>query len=257
MSRASDTIHLPKPGQCDQQDPMQAYVIDAEPIHENSINYFAATLGFYRIGYFVDRYKLSDLPRLDVSVDTPVFGGLESIMSVFPGYRSIPHYPEELKGFLGREIEVRPLAEVRPGEFFKPLEHEHKLFNPMIMSDSVPAGIITGSLAPDHRVYATQAIQLVSEFRCYVLRREILAIHCYKGDCTVFPKRETLLAMVEAFDASPVAYGLDVGVTAEGETVVVEVNDFCCLGNYGIRPAPYAFAIAARWSQLWKEQRGA
>lgn len=235
---------------------MQAYVIDAEPVHENSINYFSATLGFYRIGYYVDRYKLSELPGLNLSEDTPVFGGFESIMSVFPGYVSIPHYPEELRPFLKRRVEVKKLGEIPQGTFFKPLEHEHKLFNPMIMADTVPAGIVTGSLPPDHLVYASDPIEIISEFRCYVLRREVQAIHCYKGDCTVFPDRSEILSMVTRFESSPVAYGLDVGVTSKGETVLIEVNDFCCLGNYGIRPAAYAYCIATRWEQLWRSQRG-
>jgi hypothetical protein len=234
---------------------MQAYVIEADPVHENSINYFAATLGFYRIGYFVDRYRLSELAALDLSEDTPVFGGMESIIQVFPNYESIGHYPHELRGFLHREIAVKPLGEVNEGDFFKPLEHEHKLFNPMIMGDSVAAGIVLNSLPPGHPVYSSQAISIRSEFRCYVHQREAVAIHCYKGDPTMFPDRDAILAMVRAFDTAPVAYGLDVGVLEDGRTVLIEVNDFCCLGNYGIRPAPYAFSIAARWKELWREHR--
>ena len=96
---------------------MQAYVLEADPIHENSVNYFSAALGFHRLGYEVERFRLSELPLLRVSAETPVFGGMQSILRLFPSYRSLPHYPVELAGFLGREIQVKRLGEVKQGEF--------------------------------------------------------------------------------------------------------------------------------------------
>ena len=234
---------------------MQAYVLDAEEVQENAINYHAASLGFYRIGYYVDRFKLSQLKELrDVSEETPVFGGRTCIQHFFPGYISIPHYPASLRGFLHREIEVRPAGEVRDGEFFKPLEPDHKFFTPMVKDDSVASALTLQAIPPDRPVYVTRPIKILAEYRCYVLRREVLALNFYKGDWAVFPDPAVVAAMVEQYEECPVAYGLDVGVLDDGKTVLIEVNDFCCLGNYGIRPTPYAAAIAARWEQLWKEE---
>jgi len=234
---------------------VEAYVIEADPIHENSINYFAAALGFYRLGYYVERYRLSELPLLKVSAETPVFGGLESIMQVFPTYKSLPHYPEELAGFLGRKIQVKRMSDVKPGEFFKPLEQDHKKFSPMVLDDSVAAYLAAHSVEPGDQVYVSDEVSILSEYRCYVHHGEAAAIHCYKGDVTIFPDRNTVLNMIEAYTSAPVAYGLDVGVLESGETVLIEVNDFCCLGNYGIRPTPYAFGIASRWEQLWAQYK--
>lgn len=92
---------------------MQAYVLETEHVHENAINYDAASLGLYRIGYYVDRFKLAQLPELEVSEDTPVFGGKLCVNHFFPDYVSIPHYPNSLRGFLHREIEVKLASEVR------------------------------------------------------------------------------------------------------------------------------------------------
>lgn len=61
---------------------MTAYVIAAEPIYENAANYFSAELGFYRLGYAVERYKLSELEGKDVNEETPVFGGMESLQMI-------------------------------------------------------------------------------------------------------------------------------------------------------------------------------
>ena len=235
---------------------MQAYVLDAEQVQENAINYHAASLGFYRIGYFVDRFKLPQLPELQASEDTPVFGGTAVIKHFFPDYISIPHYPPSLQDFLHRKIEVRPSGEICDGEFFKPLEADHKLFTPMIKSDSVASVLALQAVPRDRPVYVAQPLKILAEYRCYVLRNEILALNFYKGDWSVFPDPAVVRAMVEQFEGCPVAYGIDVGVLDDGKTILIEVNDFCCLGNYGIRPTPYAAAIAARWEQLWKSFRG-
>jgi len=59
-------------------------------------------------------------------------------------------------------------------------------------------------------------------------------------------------AVVEAAYApeAPAAFALDVGVTAAGATLVVEVNDGHALGAYGLMPLAYARFLAVRWAQL-------
>lgn len=126
----------------------------------------------------------------------------------------------------------------------------------MVKDDSVAATLALKAIPGDRQVYVTRPLKILAEYRCYVLRREVLALSFYKGNWAVFPDPAVIGAMVRQFEECPVAYGLDVGVLDDGKTVLIEVNDFCCLGNYGIRPTPYAAAIAARWEQLWKTFRG-
>ncbi|WP_052573385.1 ATP-grasp domain-containing protein [Haloferula sp. BvORR071] len=234
---------------------MEAYILDAEQVQENAINYHAASLGFYRLGYYVEKFQLPQLPELKVTEETPVFGGTSCIKHFFPDYVSIPHYPDSLQAFLHREIEVRAAKDIRDGEFFKPLEPDHKLFTPKIKDGSLSSDLALQAVPPDRPVYVTRPLKILAEYRCYVLHREVLAVNFYKGDWAVFPDPAVINSMVEKFEDAPVAYGLDVGVLDDGKNVLIEVNDFCCLGNYGIRPTPYAAAIAARWEQLWKTYR--
>ena|GEM_PF-5953766 len=117
--------------------PMTAYVVKAPPVHENSLNYFAAELGFYRLGYYVERFDLAEVGDLEVTEETPVFGGVETMAAVLPGYIGLPYYPPELGDYLLRPVEQRPIEEVERGEFFKPLEHQHKLFSPHVKDDSL------------------------------------------------------------------------------------------------------------------------
>ena len=49
---------------------------------------------------------------------------------------------------------------------------------------------------------------------------------------------------------APAAFSLDVGLTAAGVTVVVEVNDGYALGAYGLMPLAYAKLLSARWAQM-------
>ncbi|MEM6502682.1 MAG: hypothetical protein AAF685_12680 [Cyanobacteria bacterium P01_C01_bin.89] len=115
---------------------MKAYVIEAPPMHENAVNYFSAELGFYRLGYFVERYKLADLKNTNVNEETPIFGGMESLKIVLPEYIGLPYYPPELKDYMYRNVELRNINEVKIGEFFKPQESQHKLFTARIKDES-------------------------------------------------------------------------------------------------------------------------
>lgn len=46
------------------------------------------------------------------------------------------------------------------------------------------------------------------------------------------------------------AFSLDMGRTAAGATVVVEVNDGYALGAYGLAPTAYAKFWSVRWAQM-------
>ena len=235
---------------------MKAYVIETPPIHENAVNYFSAELGFYRLGYFVERYQLTDLKNADVSSETPVFGGMESLEIVLPEYVSLPYYPQELTDYMYRNVELRDISDVKIGEFFKPQESEHKLFPARVKDDSFQCELMLGKIPANTKVMVTTAIKFQSEYRVYVREGEILNICFYKGNPLIQPNVTAIQAMVAATKNYVIAYGLDVGVIEDGKTALVEMNDFCCLGNYGLKAIEYAKCIADRWPELWVKYRG-
>jgi hypothetical protein len=55
---------------------------------------------------------------------------------------------------------------------------------------------------------------------------------------------------IEAFSDKPIAFGMDWGITASGQTLLVEVNDGYALSNYGLDGMPFTAMIEARWRQL-------
>lgn len=83
-----------------------------------------------------------------------------------------------------------------------------------------------------------------SEFRCFVYEKELLDIRRYSGDYSILPDFDKIKGMITVYSNSPHAYTLDVGVTENGETVVIEVHDFFSCGLYGFLRTdklPYMF----------------
>lgn len=164
-------------------------------------------------------------------------------------------YPEVLLPYLGRTLEKTTwsvFAELISGFevpiFVKPVSH--KTWTGQLVSefkDLIPIG----NPEPAFPVWISSPVEFVSEYRCMVLRDELRAMRNYKGDSFVTPSRGIVKAMVEAMRVYDLAaYSLDVGVTAKGESLLVEVNDAYALGCYGADSNVYAQMIEARWAQM-------
>lgn len=84
-----------------------------------------------------------------------------------------------------------------------------------------------------------------SEFRCFVFENQLLDVRLYNGDYKIIPDFKKIEGMIEVYGKSaPHAYTLDIGVTEENETVIIEVHDFFSCGLYGFMPVnklPYMF----------------
>lgn len=59
-----------------------------------------------------------------------------------------------------------------------------------------------------------------------------------------------MMAAFQQWDTRPAACSLDICVTKEGQTLLVEMNDAYALGCYGLPALLYARFISARWSEL-------
>ena len=80
--------------------------------------------------------------------------------------------------------------------------------------------------------------------------RNVLNVAHYKGDALSFPKAEVIREAVKSFTTAPIGYGMDWGVTADGRTILIEINDGYALGNYGVRGQHYTALIECRWREL-------
>ena len=108
-----------------------------------------------------------------------------------------------------------------------------------------------GDQHEDTPVWCATPVQFVAEWRCFVRYGCILDARSYKGDWrTHFDAAVVEAALAAYAPEAPAAFALDVGVTAAGATLVVEVNDGYALGAYGLTPLAYAKFLSTRWAQM-------
>lgn len=61
---------------------------------------------------------------------------------------------------------------------------------------------------------------------------------------------QSTINAVAAYTSAPNAYALDIGLTAAGATLLIEVNEGYSVGSYGLPSLRYAKFLSARWAQL-------
>jgi hypothetical protein len=93
--------------------------------------------------------------------------------------------------------------------------------------------------------------EIVTEWRVYVHKHEILDSRNYAGDFTISPDYNYVHGVIEDNKQTfPIAYTIDVAVLASGEMVVVEFNDMWEIGNYGVPNDLYVKALRDRYFEI-------
>jgi hypothetical protein len=168
--------------------------------------------------------------------------------------RPIPiDYPLELHPFLGRKIWLCTIDELAAsnqwGIFIKPANECKKFTGRAIINsqDLIECGDLSDGT---QEVLCSELIDFRSEWRCFVRYNKIIGVHLYQGDWRLTCDSKVIEAAVAAYSSAPAGYAIDFGVTATGETLVIEVNDGYALGNYGLPPIYYIQLLSARWSEL-------
>ena len=244
---------------------MTVYVL--KPDHRiGSLNRLSAALGFAQLGEDVHQFSDEEMDALPLNTGDIVVGGIGYARRAFQkldlDVSHLDPIPHSLMGFAGRRLWQCPISEVRnrvsKGEsiFVKPVPDQPKRFTGSVLS-SFKDLIATAHLEDPVIVDCSEPVQFVTEYRCFILRREVLDVRPYVGDPLIFPDAQVIKAAMAAFDAAPHAYTLDVGVTDDNRTLLVEVNDAYACGSYGLHPVYYAKFIRARWEEIWaqKEKR--
>lgn len=93
-------------------------------------------------------------------------------------------------------------------------------------------------LPKDKDLIISECVDILSEWRTFVFRGEILDIRNYSGDFRYFPNIGAIEDMVKAYKTAPTAYTIDVAVLDKGEvrpTALIEVHQFFSCGLYGFR----------------------
>ena len=233
-----------------------------------TVNGWVAWAGFDKKAYPISFFEFSQLRdgQVEVTPTTLVVGGVATVLHALRQLGAAPatiDFPNSLARYLGREVQATTLGKVRglfAGDPPKPLfvkpREVHKAFNGSVLSafrDLIPTAHFPDELA----VWQSETVEFVSEWRYFVRRHEIIGVGHYNGDPFIHPDAATVQAAVADYRIeAPVAYGIDFGVTKDGRTLLVEVNDAYSLGHVGLRPVPYVNMLEDRWVELVKQRSG-
>lgn len=162
------------------------------------------------------------------------------------------NYPEEIRKYLKRKIWTGHLNEINATPemwplFVKPVEGK-RFTGLVIQSPKELVGI--GSAYDDPEVLCSEVLNLKAEWRVFVRYGQILDVRQYKGDWRLHFNPQIIENCVSDYSSAPAGYGIDFGLTEEGDTVLIEVNDGYSLGSYGLFDNQYAKLLSARWAEM-------
>ena len=233
----------------------------------HSANIANAMYGFRELGAEIIPYHKIDeiydkVTREDIVLD--YIGQCNSIFAKFGITPRIPDYPDALKPFLGRKIWKDTINSISRSEekwsagyFVKPIRN--KVFTGKIIS-SISDLVGCGNYSEDYEVLVSEHLDIGAEWRCFIIYDEIVDVRPYgllldrnRKSYKYHYDFKVLDSMLEAFvkwDERSVACSMDICVTKDGQTLLVEINDAYSLGCYGLASIFYAKLISARWSEL-------
>jgi len=203
-----------------------------------------------------------ELPH--VSLDNDIYvGSVEGTVKFFqecgvevPSYLG---YPETLKPFLDRKIEVAKVSDLEGMEypyFIKPYKNVKQFTGDVITSDNIKEIFLNYTkVNQDTEIYISGIKDFLSEYRCFVHNGKLQGIHWYRGDFKLFPDVRVIETMIDEYKDAPVSYTLDVGLVWHGfpvglQTTLVEVNDMWAIGSYGFDAKLYVRMLIDRFREI-------
>ena len=85
-----------------------------------------------------------------------------------------------------------------------------------------------------------------------MLDGQVLDVRPYTGEYHAKFDPSVVDEVISCWKDAPIAYGLEIGVTRDGRTFVVEVNDGYALENYGLSPLNSINFHKAIWKEMVK-----
>ena len=240
-----------------------AYVQADDHGQPYSANGAVASRGFLLLGYEVRYFRPEELSRLGIDDAQVMAGGmgimrkaLERATGQFPQPISIT---TSLYPYLGRDCWRTTPREIRMADryplFIKPFE-DAKVFTGQVIAGAEALDHLLSSrqgfpaIPQDFALLAQEVVHFVSEWRFFVIRGVVVGVSFYKGDPLVFPNANAVRLTLGAYQDAPAGYSADFGITEDGRTLLVEVNDGYSLGHGGLPANVYAELLEARWQEL-------
>lgn len=240
-----------------------AYIQANESGQVYSPNGASAARGFSYLGYEVRYFRPAELSGLPLTPATVVVGGMPVVFDALEriGVRQPSHVtiPAELYPFLGRDCWRTTVAGVREADrfpvFIKPYLDSKVFTGRIVRSDDDLESLLMPRdgfppITEDFPLLAQNPVTFLSEWRAFVVRRRVVGISHYEGDPLLFPAAGVIRTTLGAYRSAPAGYSADFGVTDDGHTLLVEINDGHSLGNGGLVANLYAELLRARWEEM-------
>lgn len=229
----------------------------------SNINFLTAYIGLRKFqGYHVNFFEHAEDILETLTKETVVYAGIPVMEKVFKKLGVSPqveYYPKALTPWMGRDVftttvdEVHEMVEGGRKLFVKPIYADKKTFNGVVMAKFIDL-IRMNHLPGDRQVVCSEPVEFVSEYRFFVHRKlGVLGCKHYAGDWKKTIDFEVGEECRKAWKDSPIAYSLDMGVTTEGKTLLVECNDALSLGCYGLDPSMFSIMILDRWNEIMEK----
>lgn len=108
-------------------------------------------------------------------------------------------------------------------------------------------GVYDKSEIPCGNYLFSELVDFQSEWRTFVYKNKIVGLSNYLGDCTIFPNVDIIKDMISTYDNSPISYTLDIGITTDNKTSIIECHDFFSCGLYGFNDLKVLPFMFYRW----------
>lgn len=233
---------------------MKVYIQSYQNGIPHNYNFMNAWQGFREMGFEI--LPFSDMETLRTSEKNDiVVGYVNTVRNRLFDFGIITpemDYPKELEKYLGRRIWQTTMANVNNDPscwpvFVKPLED--KQFTGVVVHSTKDL-IGCGIEGVNQDVYCSEIVDFVAEWRCFVRYGKILSVRPYKGDWRCHYDASAIENAVREYENAPNGYAIDFGLTKDGRTLLIEVNDGYALGCYGLYYLDYAKLLSARWAEL-------
>ncbi|MEM7010812.1 MAG: ATP-grasp domain-containing protein [Verrucomicrobiota bacterium] len=169
-------------------------------------------------------------------------------------------YPKSLRHQLHRNLRRSTLGKVEQmvmdgvtKPFFLKPAGRAKRFTGGLIEHHDDIYIRASGVSHREPVWIVDPVEWISEYRVYVIGREIQSVDFYDGDEDQeieLPIVEQAIDELHAADEALAAFTLDFGLLATGETALIEMNDAFSIGAYKIPAKEYTNLLMARWVQL-------
>jgi len=207
----------------------------------------------------MDIIFFEDIEEVPVSKTNLVVAFIEDTIKYFKYLGINPplsiNIPSELMSYSNRNIRYMTMEEFKKDTqipvFIKPNRFAKEFVGGVIKQQSSKS-LFFNDISNDTPVLVSDVVDIISEYRCYIIKGELKGIKWYIGDIRIFPDVKVIDSAISDYKSCPSAYSLDVGITKEGKTIVVECNDAWSLGNYGLNDTTYANLLLTRWIEIIK-----